>query len=104
MITCVIRYVIDPYQLDNFEAYASKWIKLVNKLGGNHHGYLLPSEGKNNEALALFSFPSLAEYEKYRAASFCDEDCIQAFKFAEDTRCILGYERSFMRPLGLQDL
>ncbi len=72
---------------------------LVNKFGGNHHGYFLPSEGANNKALALFSFPSLAAYEEYREKSLSDKDCISAFKYAEDTRCILSYERSFFRPL-----
>jgi len=75
------------------------WIPLVNKFGGTHHGYFMPSEGANNVALALFSFPSLAEYEKYRNNSFKDEDCIAAFKYAEDTDCIISYERSFFRPV-----
>jgi len=41
----------------------------VEKFGGKHHGYFLPSEGANNLALAMFSFPSLALYEEYRAKS-----------------------------------
>ena len=28
-----------------------------------------------------------------------DEECQIAYKFAEDTKCILSYERSFMRPV-----
>jgi hypothetical protein len=59
------------------------WIPLVNKFGGIHNGYFLPSEGANNIALALFTFPSLAEYEQYRKDSFTDTDCIAAFKYAE---------------------
>ncbi|MEP3350298.1 MAG: NIPSNAP family protein [Marinomonas sp.] len=99
MITCYLNYVIDPYKVKEFEHYAKLWIPLVNKFGGNHHGYFLPSEGSNNKALALFSFPSLAAYEEYREKSLLDSDCISAFKYAEDTRCILSYERSFFRPL-----
>ncbi len=99
MITCYLNYVIDPYKLTEFEHYAKLWIPLVNKFGGNHHGYFLPSEGANNKALALFSFPSLAEYEVYRKDSLLDEDCMQAFKYAQDTQCILSYERSFFRPV-----
>jgi len=53
MITCHLRYVIDPYKLAEFEAYGRLWIPLVEKFGGIHHGYFLPSEGANNIALAL---------------------------------------------------
>jgi len=99
LITCYLNYVIDPYKTDEFEHYAKLWIPLVNKFGGKHHGYFLPSEGANNKALALFSFSSLAAYEEYRIQSLSDEECISAFKYAEDTKCILSYERSFFRPV-----
>lgn len=99
MITCHLRYVIDPYQLREFERYAKLWIPLVEKFGGQHHGYFLPSEGANDVALALFTFPSLAAYEQYRVASLEDPECQAAFKYAADTRCILSYERSFFRPV-----
>jgi hypothetical protein len=99
MITCYLRYVIDPFKIDEFEHYAKLWIPLVNKLGGQHHGYFLPSEGANNIALALFSFASLAAYEDYRKQSIKDEECLAAFEYVKNTRCIVSYERSFMRPL-----
>jgi hypothetical protein len=99
LITCYINYVISPIKIKEFEHYAKLWIPLVNKLGGNHHGYFLPSEGANNKALALFSFPSLAAYEAYRIKSFLDTECINAFKYAQDTECIVSYERSFFRPV-----
>ncbi len=99
MITCSLRYQIDPYKLKQFEHYAALWIPLVNRLGGTHHGYFLPHEGANDIALALFSFPSLAAYEDYRAAMADDAECQAAFAYAEETRCIVRYERSFMRPM-----
>ena len=99
MITCYLNYVIDPYKLSEFENYAKLWIPLVNKFGGTHHGYFLPSEGANNIALALFSFPDLATYEVYRVKSMEYAECIKAFEYAERTRCIVSYERSFFRPL-----
>ncbi|MBY8225359.1 NIPSNAP family protein [Vibrio fluvialis] len=64
-----------------------------------HHGYFLPSEGANNIAMALFSFPSLSDYEKYRNNSVSDEHCKAAFKYAEETDCVISYERSFFRPI-----
>jgi hypothetical protein len=91
MITCYLRYIIDPFKLKEFEHYG--------KFGGKHHGYFLPSEGANNVALAMFSFPSLALYEEYRTKSMQDPECLAAFKYAADTRCVVSYERSFFRPI-----
>jgi hypothetical protein len=99
MITCYLRYVIDPDKLAEFEHYGRLWIPLVERFGGTHHGYFLPSEGANNIALALFSFPSLAAYELYRQQSFQDAECQAAFRYAKETRCIVSYERSFFRPV-----
>jgi hypothetical protein len=99
MVTCYLKYVIDPYKTTEFEHYAKLWIPLVNKFGGQHHGYFLPSEGASDVALALFSFPDLCLYEEYRNRSFKDPDCIAAFQYAEQTRCIVSYERNFMRPV-----
>ncbi|MNY75054.1 hypothetical protein D3C86_2142340 [compost metagenome] len=59
----------------------------------------MPHEGANNIALSLFSFPSLAEYEIYREKMARDPECLEAFAFGEKTRCIVSYERSFMRPV-----
>ncbi len=50
-------------------------------------------------AVALFSFPSLAAYEDYRRRSRDDPECRAAYAFAEETRCIVRYERSFLRPV-----
>lgn len=99
MVTCYLKYVIDPYKLKEFEHYSKLWIPLVNKFGGQHHGYFLPSEGANNIALALFTFSSLAEYEAYREKSLADPECIAAFEYAAKTRCIMNIERSFFKPV-----
>ncbi|WP_020569294.1 NIPSNAP family protein [Neolewinella persica] len=99
MVTCYVRYIIDPYQLTEFEHYAKLWIPLVNKFGGTHHGYFLPYEGANNVASCLFSFASLAAYERYRTDSMQDEACLAAYDYAVRTRCIVSYERLFMRPV-----
>ncbi len=99
MITCYLRYVIDPAKLPEFEHYGKLWIPLVKRMGGVHHGYYLPDEGANNIALALFSFPSLAEYEAYRTQSTTDPQCQAAFQYAKDTKCIISYDRSFFRPV-----
>lgn len=99
LVTCYLRYVIDPYKLDDFETYARMWLPLVARMGGTHHGYFLPHEGANNIAVALFTFPNLAAYEDYRARTANDPECQDAFAFKKRTRCILSLERSFMRPV-----
>ncbi|WP_045420195.1 NIPSNAP family protein [Vibrio jasicida] len=99
MITCYVRYVIDPKKVKEFEEYAKMWIPLVERFGGQHNGYFLPSEGANNIALALFTFESLSVYEEYRVKSLKDPECIKAFEFADKVDCIISYERSFFRPV-----
>lgn len=99
MVTCYLRYVIDPFKRKEFEIYAKLWIPLVEKFGGKHHGYFLPYEGPNNIALALFTFPSLAEYESYREKALSDKKCQAAMDYQKQTKCFLSFERSFMEPV-----
>lgn len=99
MITCIVRYEIDPDKLPEFEVYAKAWIHLVTKLGGVHHGYHMPHEGPNDIAYCHFSFPSLADYEAYRATMWDDPECLRAYAHATQTKCIRRYDRSFTKPL-----
>lgn len=99
MITCHVRYLIDPYQLDAFERYARAWIPVVTKMGGQHHGYFLPAEGANNVAYCLFSFSSFADYERYRQETAVDPECVRLVEDASELKFIVSYERSFLRPL-----
>ena len=99
MITCYLRYVIDPHKIAEFEIYAKRWIPIVNRMGGTHHGYFLPHESSNNIAYALFSFPSLADYEDYRNRMKDDPECVDVYNMEKSNRSILSHERSFMRPV-----
>ena len=99
MITCVVDYQIDPRKIAAFEAFARAWMRLVDKHGGRHHGYFLPSEGASDRALALFSFESFAAYENYRARFGVDEAFVQADRIRDESRCVIRYERTFMRPM-----
>ncbi|MEV6283756.1 NIPSNAP family protein [Kribbella sp. NPDC051770] len=99
MITCVVEYVIDPAKIAQFEEFAQRWIELVNRHGGTHHGYFLPSEGSSDKAMALFSFPSFAAYEEYRQLFGVDPDFVAADRIRDESGCVLRYDRSFMRPL-----
>ena len=99
MISCTVRYEIDPDKLPEFEIYAKAWLHLVKKLGGTHHGYHMPHEGPNDIAYCHFSFPSLAAYETYRNAMHADAECQRAYDYAQSSKCIRRYDRSFTRPV-----
>jgi NIPSNAP len=99
MITCVVNYTIDPSELAAFERFAQRWMDLVNQHGGTHHGYFLPAEGASDAALALFSFPSLADYERYRSRFGQDPEFIDADRIRDESGCVRRYDRTFMRPL-----
>ena len=66
-ITVFIRYQLDPFKREAFEAYAKRWRDIIPKCGGDLVGYWMPHEGTNNIAYALISFESLAAYEAYRS-------------------------------------
>src|SRR5256885_5724567 len=99
MITCVVDYTIDPTKIEAFEAFAQAWMELVERNGGVHHGYFLPAEGASDKALALFSFESLAAYERYRSRFGTDDDFLAADRIRDDSGCVLRYSRTFMRPM-----
>ena len=79
-ITVFIRYQLDPYKRDGFEAYARNWLKIIPKCGGEVVGYWMPHEGTDNIAYGLISFASLgglrglpgaAEVRQRRRRQFC---------------------------------
>jgi hypothetical protein len=118
LITCFLRYTIDPAKLAAFEHYARVWMRLIEKYGGAHHGYFVPGdgatesfsaafsfpgigeEGPDNIAVALFSFPSVETYEAYRREVANDPECLAATNHYEQTKCFTKYERTFMKPVA----
>ena len=99
MITCTVRYEIDPDKLALFERYARFWLHKVPEMGGTHHGYHMPHEGPSDIAYCHFSFSSLAAYEEYRERMRQDPECDRAYAYAVETGCIRRYDRSFTRPV-----
>ena len=57
MIGCYLRYVIDPYKLDDFERYCRMIMPLPAKYGGTHHGTFLPHEGAKQHSGAVVQLP-----------------------------------------------
>lgn len=98
-VTCCIRYVLDPFKRDEFEAYARNWLTIIPACGGDLLGYFMPHEGTDNIALALISFESLAAYETYRARLKTDAAGAANFRLAQAERFILSEERTFLRPV-----
>ena len=99
-ITCFIRYRIDPFQRAQFEQYAKRWLEVIPRCGGELVGYFLPHEGTNDVAWGLIAFPSLAQYEAYRARLKADPAARQNFEFARDHRFILAEERTFLERVA----
>jgi hypothetical protein len=101
MITILVTYVVDPANITAFEAFAEAWVRLVTRHGGTHHGYYVATEGAADTALALFSFPSAAHYDRYRARFGVDPEFNAAEALRDDTGCVVRYERTVLRPLVL---
>lgn len=97
MITCFIRYQIDPFQLDIFKTYAENWGRIIPRCGGHLIGYFLPHEGTNDVAWGLIAFDTLAAYETYRARLKSDPEAMDNFAMAQSKRIILREERSFVQ-------
>lgn len=99
-VTCCIRYVIDPFQRDAFEAYARAWLTIIPACGGDLIGYFMPHAGTNDVALALISFESLAAYEAYRTRLKADAAGAANFAVAQEKRFILSERRTFLAPVS----
>ncbi|HZX27859.1 MAG TPA: NIPSNAP family protein [Telluria sp.] len=95
MITCFIRYEIDPFQRAAFKEYAENWGRIIPRCGGHLLGYFLPHEGSNVEAWGLIAFDSLAAYERYRARLKADPEGQANFALAQERRFIVREERTF---------
>ncbi|KAA3650104.1 MAG: NIPSNAP family protein [Proteobacteria bacterium] len=96
MLTCFIRYQLDPFQREAFRIYAENWGRIIPRCGGHLLGYFLPHEGTNDIAWGLIGFDSLAAYERYRTRLRDDAEGRANFAFAQAKRFILREERTFL--------
>jgi hypothetical protein len=96
MLTCVIRYEIDPFQREAFKEYARNWGRIIPRCGGHLIGYFLPHEGTNDIAWGLIGFDDLAAYEAYKARIKSDADGRANFEMATTHRFIRREERTFV--------
>lgn len=97
MITCIIRYQIDPFKRDEFKTYAENWGRIIPRCGGHLIGYFLPHEGTNDIAWGLIAFETLAAYEAYRTRLRSDSEALENFALAQSKRIVLREERNFVQ-------
>jgi NIPSNAP len=97
MITCFIRYEIDPFKREQFEAYARNWGQAIPRNGAELIGYFTPHEGSLSTAYGVYNIGSLAEYEAYRARLRADPLGRENYDFAKKERFILKEDRIFLK-------
>ena len=97
MITCFIRYEIDPARHEQFGQYARAWGQCIPRNGADLIGYFAPHEGSATAAYGLYNVESLAAYEAYRARLKADPLALETFAFAQRERFIRREDRIFLR-------
>jgi hypothetical protein len=97
MITCFIRYEIDPFKVDAFERYARTWGEAIPRCGADLVGYYAPHEGSATTAYGIYNIESLAAYEAYRARLKGDPLGRDNYAFAKREQFIRREDRLFLR-------
>lgn len=96
MLTCVIRYHIDPTKKAQFETYARNWGQAIPRCGADLIGYFAPHEGSTTRAYGIYSIPSLAAYEEYRARLADDPLGRENYEFAQKEKFLLREDRTWL--------
>jgi hypothetical protein len=106
MLTCIIRYDIDPTKKAQFETYARNWGQAIPRNGADLIGYFAPHEGSSTLAYGIYNIPSLAAYEAYRARLAADPLGRENYEFAMKEKFIRSEDRTFLKlasaPHGLR--
>ncbi|MBE0578225.1 NIPSNAP family protein [Devosia sp.] len=97
MITCFIRYEIDPLKADAFAQYARNWGEAIPRCGAELIGYFAPHEGSATTAYGLYNIENLAAYEAYRARLRNDPVGLENYEFARREQFIRREDRIFLR-------
>ena len=101
MLTCFIRYEIDPFGKEAFAEYARNWGQAIPRNGAQLIGYFAPHEGSATTAYGVYGIESLAAYEAYRARLAADPLGAENYAFARRERFILREDRIFLRNVSL---
>jgi hypothetical protein len=95
MITCIIRYEIDPYKHAPFAEYARNWGEVIPRCGADLIGYFAPHEGSATTAYGIYSIADLAAYERYRARIKADPLGRENYAFSRREQFIRREDRQF---------
>lgn len=98
MITCFIKYEIDPTKVAAFDDYARVWGEAIPRCGADLIGYFAPHEGSATTAYGVYNIDSLAAYEAYRARLREDAISRRNHDFARREQFIRREDRIFLRP------
>ncbi|MFK7855778.1 MAG: NIPSNAP family protein [Granulosicoccus sp.] len=96
MLTCIIRYTIDPTKKAQFEQYARTWGEAIPRCGADLVGYYSPHEGSTTLAYGIYNIQSLAAYEEYRLRLSQDTLGKENYQFAQREKFILSEDRTFL--------
>lgn len=96
MLTCIIRYQIDPTKKAQFEQYARTWGTAIPRCGADLIGYYAPHEGSSTLAYGIYNIPSLAAYEAYRERLAADPLGRENYAFAQSEKFLLREDRTFL--------
>lgn len=96
MLTCIIRYHIDPTKKAQFEQYARNWGIVIPRCGADLIGYYAPCEGSSTLAYGIYNIASLADYEDYRARLSKDLLGQKNYEFAQSEKFLLREDRTFL--------
>ncbi|MFT6676529.1 MAG: hypothetical protein ACJAVM_002733 [Sulfitobacter sp.] len=97
MLTCIIKYQIDPTKKTAFEQYARNWGRAIPRCGADLIGYYAPHEGSSTLAYGIYNIPSLAAYEAYRARLNDDPLGRENYAFAQAEKFLLREDRTFLK-------
>lgn len=97
MITCFIRYEIDPFKVDQFNEYARNWGEAIPRCGADLIGYYAPHEGASTVAYGVYNIENLAAYEAYRARLGADPAGRANYDFAKREQFIRREDRLFLK-------
>ena len=95
MLTCIIKYEIDPFKRDKFEQYARNWGQAIPAAGASLIGYFAPHEGTTTTAYGIYNVQSLADYEAYRARLAASKAGRENYEFAVREQFIRREDRAF---------
>ncbi len=97
MITCFIRYEIDPFKVEAFNEYARNWGQAIPRCGADLIGYFSPHEGSSTIACGVYNIKNLADYEAYRERLRNDPQGRANYEFAKREQFIRREDRTFLR-------